>query len=122
MKEVTITCDRCGKVVNGIVDELPEGTVTGGFYDVTDEYWSRFAVWEEENVCDECMHSDPGYKAIYHSKKLTKTETEMLTWLLGKAEEAKRNGQYDDVEKMYTIKIPAKLIEEVINFMNVSEK
>lgn len=68
MKNVTVTCDRCGKVVHGIIDEFyldKTIKVTGGFYDVTDEYWSQFARWEEERICDDCMFADPKYKAIY---------------------------------------------------------
>lgn len=62
---MSITCDRCGKVVEGIIDRTEHGTVTGGFYDVTDNYWKQFSRWEEEKICDTCMHSDPEYVAIY---------------------------------------------------------
>jgi ribosomal protein S26 len=66
MKEVTITCDRCGKVVRGLFHEDKEfGKITAGFYDVSDGFWSHFKRWEEELVCDECMHACPKYKAIY---------------------------------------------------------
>lgn len=66
MSEITITCDRCGKVVHGLIDRLPDGTcVTGGYYDVSGPDWDQFARWEEERVCDECMHSCPKYKKVY---------------------------------------------------------
>ncbi len=68
MNEVTITCDRCGKVVRGLsYQDERFGLITAGFYDVTVGFWSHFARWEEELVCDECMHSCPKYKAIYNS-------------------------------------------------------
>ena len=67
MKNITVTCDRCGKVVHGMVDETPVGIVTGGFYNVSEGYWSQFARWEEERVCDECMHSCSKYKKVYGS-------------------------------------------------------
>jgi len=66
MSEITITCDRCGKVVHGLIDTLPDGTtITGGFYDVTGGNWSEFARWEEERICDQCMFNDPKYKKRY---------------------------------------------------------
>lgn len=59
--EITITCDRCGKVVHGLQEE----TWTSGFYDVTKGAWNEFARWEEERICDACMFSDPKYKKMY---------------------------------------------------------
>ncbi len=66
MNEVTITCDRCGRVVHGLEDKTSLGTFTAGFYDVTAGYWSAFARWEEEKVCDDCMQSCPKYKKLYN--------------------------------------------------------
>jgi len=66
MKDIRITCDRCGKVVHGLIDE-GNPKMTGGFYDVTEGTWSQFARWEEEKVCDDCMHSCPKYKKIHHT-------------------------------------------------------
>lgn len=65
MKDITITCDRCGKVVNGIIDETTDGVMTGGYYDVAKGYWSKFARWEEAKVCDACMFECPKYQEIY---------------------------------------------------------
>lgn len=65
MKEITITCDRCGKVINGGIDEHNGITITAGYYDVAKGYWSKFARWEEEFICDLCMHSDPKYVKSY---------------------------------------------------------
>lgn len=62
MKEVTITCDRCGKVVHGGISE----DFTAGFYNVSEGYWSQYARWEEERICDDCMFKDPKYKKIYN--------------------------------------------------------
>jgi len=64
MKEITITCDRCGKVVHGGIDEI--NGITAGFYDVSNGSWSQFARWEEERICDACMHSDPKYHRMYN--------------------------------------------------------
>lgn len=68
MKDIIVTCDRCGKVVNGTIDTCPDTKqiVTGGYYIVSDGNWKEFARWEEEIVCDDCMHSDPKYKKIYN--------------------------------------------------------
>lgn len=63
MKDITVQCDRCGKIVRGQYDELSQ--TTAGYYDVSNGSWSTFARWEELNVCDECMHSDPKYKKMY---------------------------------------------------------
>jgi len=67
MKNITITCDRCGKVVEGKISKCPttSGIITNGYYIVSEGNWSEFARWEEEYVCDECMHSDPKYLEIY---------------------------------------------------------
>ncbi len=59
MKNITIQCDRCGKLVDGQCDENYK--MTAGFYDVTCEPWNQFARWEELLICDECMYSDLKY-------------------------------------------------------------
>lgn len=68
MKDITVTCDRCGKVVEGTIGVCPStgAIITGGYYNVGDESsWHEFARWEEEIVCDDCMHSCSNYKKIY---------------------------------------------------------
>jgi len=67
MKDITITCDRCGKVVTGNMEHCDEygGTITSGFYIVSEGNWKEFGRWEEENICDDCMHSDPKYIEMY---------------------------------------------------------
>lgn len=67
MKTIQITCDRCGKVVEGTIDHCDEygGTVTGGFYIVSEGNWQEYQRDDEENVCDDCMHADPKYKKLY---------------------------------------------------------
>lgn len=70
MKEITLTCDRCGKVIHGGIDEFVLDktiTVTAGYYDVREGFWSNFKRWEEEFVCDDCMHSCPKYRKIYNN-------------------------------------------------------
>ena len=69
MNDITITCDRCGKVVNGSIENIPEygGIVTSGYYIVSEENWKEYARWDEENICDDCMHADPKYKEKYPS-------------------------------------------------------
>ena len=66
--EIDITCDRCGKTVHGlIIQEEGMPKITGGFYDVTNDFgWGQFrrGNWEE-NVCDICMWSDPRFLAEY---------------------------------------------------------
>lgn len=67
MKEVQITCDRCGKVVNGIIDICKSTgvVITGGYYLVAEGNWKEFQRDDEEYVCDDCMHVDPEYKKLY---------------------------------------------------------
>ena len=67
MKAVTINCDRCGKVVSGKIGICPTSgdVITKGYYIVSDGNWSEFARWEEEIICDDCMHIDPKYLEIY---------------------------------------------------------
>lgn len=67
MKNITITCDRCGKKVEGTMDLCPSTgvIVTGGYYLVAEGNWKEYQRDEEEYVCDDCMHSDPKYKKLY---------------------------------------------------------
>lgn len=67
MKDIQITCDRCGRVVNGTIDicKSTGNITTSGYYVVSEGNWSEFKRWEEDNVCDDCMHSDPKYKKLY---------------------------------------------------------
>lgn len=69
MSEITITCDRCGKVVHGMLYQDPnckKAFATAGYYILTEHSaWKKYARWEEEQICDECMHSDPMYMHDY---------------------------------------------------------
>lgn len=67
MKDVKITCDRCGKVVEGTMSKTPKDgvIVTGGFYIVAEGSWKEYQRDDEEYICDECMHTDPKYKKLY---------------------------------------------------------
>lgn len=39
---------------------------TGGFYRITKgDYWEKFAKPNEKIICDNCMHSDPKWIAVY---------------------------------------------------------
>lgn len=72
MKETTITCDRCGKIVHGGIDESNlENTMTAGYYIVEVGCWGRFKRWEEIRICDLCMFSDPKYQEIYGKSALS---------------------------------------------------
>jgi hypothetical protein len=65
MKNIQFQCDRCTKIINGSIDDIPAAGVpnrmTTGFYDVTNGHWEQFARWEEEKICDDCMHQDEKY-------------------------------------------------------------
>lgn len=68
MNEVTVTCSRCGKTVEGA--EFPahheELGMTSGFYRVIEgNYWHKFARPGETILCDDCMWKDPLYIAEY---------------------------------------------------------
>jgi len=63
MKNITVPCDRCGKLVEGCISI--DNTCTGGYYDVTGGAWKKFQRWDEEYVCDKCMWNDPKYVAMY---------------------------------------------------------
>lgn len=61
-----VRCDRCHKTVDGIED----GMFTGGFYrrhghDVVPGTWDELFTLNEEEVCDDCMQSDPRYLSMY---------------------------------------------------------
>jgi hypothetical protein len=62
MKNITVQCDRCGKLVEGC---LSIDGMSGGFYDVTSGYWQKFQRWDEQTICDKCMWDDPKYVAMY---------------------------------------------------------
>ncbi len=59
--KVTVTCDRCGKTVEGLRTE----NATGGFYDTSAGYWAMLANPGESVVCDPCMWADPRYIEHY---------------------------------------------------------
>ena len=68
MKNVKITCDRCGEVVEGVIDRGSNGDIitTGGYYIVSEgSSWNEYQKDDEEYVCDACMHADPAYKKLY---------------------------------------------------------
>lgn len=67
MKNITIICDRCGLMVDGTITNCPTtgGTLTTGYYVVSDGNWKEFARWDEELVCQKCMEEDPKYIEIY---------------------------------------------------------
>lgn len=60
MNHVEITCDRCGKRVKGLEDEIG----TSGFYKMSG-YWGKYKQGDEQRVCDECMFGDPKFQSDY---------------------------------------------------------
>lgn len=69
MRTVTVTCDRCGKTIEGLhfpADPEP-GSIggTSGYYDTSGQTWGQFAKPGEMTVCDACMWADPRYIAAY---------------------------------------------------------
>jgi len=68
--KVTVKCDRCGKMIDGIRTE----TATAGFYAVgpTGEPWGNYANSGEIIVCDTCMWKDPRYLKDYSHMKSSK--------------------------------------------------
>ena len=67
MSLVTVICDRCKRSIEG----LRTGSATGGFYDIeAGGWWAGFADPGEKNVCDDCMHSDPRYVAVYGKRRV----------------------------------------------------
>jgi hypothetical protein len=59
--EITVTCDRCKKKVEGIDD----GIGTAGFYHTERGYWSQFVNEGENIICDDCMFNDERYQKVY---------------------------------------------------------
>ena len=66
MQNIQITCDRCGKIVNGTIDTCPSmGTIiTDGYYLVAEGKWKKFQREDEKYICDDCMYIDPKYKNL----------------------------------------------------------
>lgn len=67
MKKITITCDRCGKIVNVTIG-ICSGTgavITEGYYIVDEGNWQEFQRDDEEQICNDCMHSDPKYQSLF---------------------------------------------------------
>jgi hypothetical protein len=67
MKNILITCDRCGKKVDGMISITPKDgvVVTSGYYIVAEGNWKECQRDDEEYVCDQCMWEDPKYKQLY---------------------------------------------------------
>lgn len=65
MKKITITCDRCGKIVTGTIGICSStgAVITEGYYIVDEGNWKEFQKDDEENICDNCMHSDSNYRS-----------------------------------------------------------
>ena len=69
--KITIQCDRCGKMVDGNCRDYSDDSsfpnyITYGYYILTgNSFWAQFARWEEEKICDDCMHSDSKYIKMY---------------------------------------------------------
>lgn len=75
MPNVTVTCDRCKRRVDGYYQRGRDGVsgATGGYYETSQaEPWGRFANPGEEVVCDECMLADPRYIAAYGDRRPVK--------------------------------------------------
>lgn len=75
---VTVTCDRCKKTVEGIRTDR----FTGGFYEISvnamtlePSDWCKFANPGEKIVCDDCMWADPRYIAVYGTHAAAPTPT-----------------------------------------------
>ena len=68
---VTVTCDRCGKRVDGL--RLPD-TGTSGFYEFSrdDGLWGKYMEPYETILCDDCMWADPRYRADYGSYRVSR--------------------------------------------------
>ena len=58
MIEVTVTCERCLKSINGFETEFG----TGGFYRVDKLAWMKYQRNCEKIICDSCMHKDSNYR------------------------------------------------------------
>jgi hypothetical protein len=68
MKNVKITCDRCGSEIEGMIGKCPDtgAITTSGYYIVAEgSSWNEYQRDDEEYVCDDCMHADPQYKKLY---------------------------------------------------------
>jgi hypothetical protein len=77
MPDLTVTCSRCGRQVDGYEDK----TATSGFYRISpDGMCSQFANPGETVICDDCMWSDERYLAIYpHMRQRATTREDGLT-------------------------------------------
>jgi len=57
-------CDRCHAEIKNY-EHWSLGP-TAGYYHVGNvSYWSRFAIADEQQICDQCMWEDPKYQMIY---------------------------------------------------------
>ena len=59
--KIKVTCNRCKKVVEGILNK----DFTGGFFEMTK--WREYRRDNEQYVCDPCMFADPKYVERYGS-------------------------------------------------------
>lgn len=71
--KISVQCDRCFKMIEGNIDYIPEYniTTTSGYYIVSDGIWKQFGRWEEENICDDCMHTDKKYQKVLNENMQT---------------------------------------------------
>ncbi len=59
--DITVQCDRCGKIVHGKYIPQWYPHYTSGYHVVSEGYFEYYKRWEENNVCRECMVKDPKY-------------------------------------------------------------
>jgi hypothetical protein len=59
MKNITVQCDRCGKMINGQIGDWPYQTY--GYVVVTEGLYEPYKRWEEDTICEQCLWADKKY-------------------------------------------------------------
>lgn len=76
MSNITVKCDRCGKLIEGVEYPPEEGKLgaTGGFYRIKEDGvgWGKYTNPGERVICDACMWQDERYIADYGHNELPK--------------------------------------------------
>lgn len=66
MKDITVQCDRCGKIVHGQIGDRPYQTY--GYVTVSDGIYEQYKRWEENIICEPCLWSDKKFIAATTSQ------------------------------------------------------
>ena len=72
--KIKVTCDRCGKVIDGIWEQNGKYQYTAGFYNVKDAFWKKFANKGEKIIATQ------GNKTVFSAYPISNLKTQLADY------------------------------------------